>query len=133
MMTLLRYDNWHCNTLTRFEFVLHWQLAIGETLIPSVDVLEQMRIQAAMGMMGGFVEPDLDFVKHVKLGVIMVKAKIPGGRSCYMFFMYEHNYHLKAILERLVEIDGLGEYFAVPCKYITRKVGECNILLISSH
>ena len=110
--------------------MLHLQMATGDCLIPSVDVLEQMRIQAAMGMLDGSVEPDLDFVKHVKLGVIMAKAKLPGGRPCYMFFMYEHNYHLKAILERLVEIDGLGEYFAVPCKYITRKFSECNALNI---
>jgi hypothetical protein len=85
-------------------------------------MLELVRIQAALGVLEAPVEPDLNFVKYVTMGVIMVDAKVTGGRSCFMFILYENNYHVKNILERQVEIPGLGEYFAVPCKFIYHKV-----------
>ncbi len=93
-------------------------------------MLEQLRIQAAMGVVGGTLEPDVNFVKHVSLGVKMVEAKVVGGRALFMFFLYENNYHLKASLERQVEIDGLGEFFAVPCKYFSRKVSMIIIVCV---
>lgn len=87
-----------------------------------MEVLEQLRIQAALGMVDALEEADLDFVKHVTLVVKLVEAKVAGGCTLYMFFFTEQNYHLKAYLERQLEIEGLGEYFAVPCKYFMRKV-----------
>ena len=83
------------------------------------------------GMNGSDEEPDPDFVKYVNLGVKFVVAKVTGGRATFMLFLHENNYHLKGILERQVGIDGMDDYFAVPCKYFTRKVVTHSDILFS--
>lgn len=84
-------------------------------------MVELQKIQKAMGTEGS-IAPDLDFVKYVTMIVKMVEAQVPGGRPLYMFIFTENNYHIKDFLERVYEIEGLDEFFAVPCKFFTRKV-----------
>jgi hypothetical protein len=52
----------------------------------------------------------------------VIEARVSGGKPLYLLIFTENNYHLKDFLERQCEIQGLGELFAVPCKYFTRMV-----------
>jgi hypothetical protein len=66
--------------------------------------------------------PDTSFAKYTNLVVKFVTANVTGGKPTFYLFFNEQNYHLRNYLERLTEIEGLGEYFATPCKWVLRKV-----------
>jgi hypothetical protein len=66
--------------------------------------------------------PDISFAKYTNLVVKLITAKVNGGKATFYLFFNEQNYHLRNYLERLTEIEGLGEYFATPCKWVLRKV-----------
>mgnify|MGYP006203884699 CR=1 FL=1 len=78
-------------------------------------IREQM--QQAMGIVDGCAPPDMDFVKSVTMVVKIVQARIANGSPLYMVIFTENNYHIKDFLERVQEIEGLGEMFPVPCKF----------------
>ena len=60
---------------------------------------------------------------HTQLDIISVKASTENRLSLFMFIYREDNCHLKAILSKSpkhVVVEQLGDYFAVPCKYLFR-------------
>ena len=93
--------------------------------------MELEKMQLAMGISNASAPPDLDFVKHITMVVKVIEARVSGGKPLYLLIFTENNYHLKEFLERQCEIQGLGELFAVPCKYFTRMVSTPIPVLMS--
>jgi hypothetical protein len=93
--------------------------------------MELEKMQLAMGIVDASAPPDLDFVKHITMVVKVIEAQVLGGKPLYLLIFTENNYHLKEFLERQCEIQGLGELFAVPCKYFTRMVSTPIPVLMS--
>jgi hypothetical protein len=74
-----------------------------QPIVASVISQEQAQLEKMQTIMDASVPPDMNFAKHVTMGVKIIEARVPGGTAMYLLMFTANNYHLKEYLERQFE------------------------------